>query len=288
MSNMSRRTALGTITAGVAGAVSLHAAAEDNREGARAMKGRIKQSVSRWCLGGVSLEDLAGEGAAMGLVGIDLLGMEEAETVKSLGLTCTMVNGPGGIAQGWNDPANHESLITGAEDLLPKVAAAGLRNMIVLSGNRWGRSDSEGLTNCVTGLKQIMPLAEQLGVTVCMELLNSKRDHADYMADRTPWGVELVQRLGSSRFKLLYDIYHMQIMEGDIIATIQENIDHIGHFHTGGVPGRHELDDTQELNYRRIMEVIAETDFDGFVAHEFVPQRDPLTSLREAVKLCDV
>jgi hydroxypyruvate isomerase len=160
--------------------------------------------------------------------------------------------------------------------------------MIVFSGNRDGMADDEGMRNCAKGLKRIMPLAEKLGVTVCMELLNSKRNHKDYMCDLTPWGAALCQEVGSERFKLLYDIYHMQIMEGDVIATIQENIQHIGHFHTGGVPGRNEIDDTQELNYRRICEAIAETGYTGYLGQEFIPKRDPITSLREAVLICDV
>jgi hydroxypyruvate isomerase len=199
-----------------------------------------------------------------------------------------MANGPGGIAEGWNRPADHDKLVAGSERLLPLVAAAGLPNMIVFSGNRRGISDSEGLENCAKGVKRITKLAEQLGVNVVMELLNSKVDHHDYQCDHTAWGVELCKRVGSERFKLLYDIYHMQIMEGDVIRTIQENIQHIAHFHTGGVPGRNEIDETQELNYRRIAQAIADTGFKGFFAHEFIPKRQPLASLEEAVRLCTV
>ena len=260
---------------------------QNNRE-KTPVKGRIKQSVSRWCYGKIALDDLCREVKAMGLVGIDLLDLDEAAKLKDHGLICTMVSGPGGIPKGWNDPKNHDRLVEKSEELLPKIAEAGWPNMIVFSGNRRGMSDSDGLENCAKGLKRILPLAEQLGVTVIMELLNSKRDHKDYMCDHTPWGVELVQRVGSDRFKLLHDIYHMQIMEGDIIQTILDYKDYIGHYHTGGVPGRHEIDETQELNYRRICEVIAETGFTGFVAHEFVPARDPLPSLRQAVQICDV
>jgi hydroxypyruvate isomerase len=199
-----------------------------------------------------------------------------------------MANGPSTIPVGFNRPDQHDRLVAESERLLPLVAEAGLPNMIVFSGNRAGMADGEGLENCAVGLKRITPLAERLGVTVCMELLNSKIDHKDYMCDRTPWGAELVKRVGSPRFKLLYDIYHMQIMEGDVIRTIRENLPFIGHFHTGGVPGRNEIDDTQELTYRTICQAIADAGFAGFLAQEFIPKRDPLTSLREAAVLCDV
>jgi hydroxypyruvate isomerase len=199
-----------------------------------------------------------------------------------------MANGPSTIPVGFNRPDQHDRLVAESERLLPLVAQAGLPNMIVFSGNRAGMADAEGLEHCAVGLKRITPLAERLGVTVCMELLNSKVDHKDYMCDRTPWGVELVKRVGTPRFKLLYDIYHMQIMEGDVIRTIRENLPFIGHFHTGGVPGRNEIDDTQELNYRTICQAIADAGFTGFLAQEFIPKRDPLTSLRAAAQLCDV
>ncbi|UCD75985.1 MAG: TIM barrel protein, partial [Phycisphaerales bacterium] len=189
---------------------------------------------------------------------------------------------------GWNRPENHDEFVKESERLLPLIKEAGVPSMIVFSGNRGGISDSEGIRNCVTGLKRIMPLAERLGVNVCMELLNSKVDHKDYQCDHTAWGVEVVRGVGSDRFKLLYDIYHMQIMEGDVIRTIRDNIDHIGHFHTGGVPGRREIDDSQELNYSAICKAIVEAGYEGFLGQEFIPSRDPLTSLREAVAICDV
>jgi hydroxypyruvate isomerase len=225
----------------------------------------------------------------MGISGIDLLGPDDWSVVQENGLTCSMANGPGGIADGWNTLENHEKLIKGAESLMPKMAAAGLKNMIVMSGNRRNISDTEGIENCACGLEKILPMAESLDITLYMELLNSKRDHKDYHCDHTAWGVAVAKKLGSPRFKLLYDIYHMQIMEGDVIATIRENIEYIGHFHTGGVPGRNELDETQELNYRRICEAIADTGFDGYLAHEFVPrEKDALASLRRAVEICTV
>jgi hydroxypyruvate isomerase len=286
---VTRRAALATM-AGAAGALLMakgHAQDQPNPE-KPALKGRIKQSVSRWCYSSIPMDEFCKEAKAMGLVGIDLLDPPEWATVQQYGLIPTMSNGPGDIGKGWNDPKNHERLLKKGEERLEEVAAAGLPNMIVFSGNRRGMSDEEGMKNCVTGLKQLMPTAEKLGVNVVMELLNSKRDHKDYMCDHTAWGVALAKELGSPRFKLLYDIYHMQIMEGDIINTLTENMAYIGHIHTGGVPGRHEIDQTQELNYRRICEAVADGGFTGYLAHEFTPTRDPLTSLREAVAICDV
>jgi hydroxypyruvate isomerase len=224
----------------------------------------------------------------MGFQSVELLGEKDWATVKQHGLTCAMANGPSTIPVGFNRPSEHDRLMAESERLLPLVAAAGLPNMIVFSGNRGGMSDGEGLENCVRGLKRITPIAERVGVTVCMELLNSKVNHKDYMCDHTAWGAELVERVGSARFKLLYDIYHMQIMEGDVIRTIRDNFGAIAHFHTGGVPGRHELDATQELQYPAIMRAIVDLGYTGFVAQEFVPARDPLTSLREGFQVCDV
>ena len=261
---------------------------------AATLKGRLKQSVSRWCYGKLSLDALCQAAAGMGLKSVELLDEKEWSIPAQYGLTCAVCNGPGGIEKGWNRVAHHDELVRGAERLLSLVKAAGCPNLIVFSGNREGLSDAEGMDNCVKGLKRITPLAEQLGVTLVLELLNSKVDHKDYQADHTAWGVAVCQGVGSARLKLLYDIYHMQIMEGDVIRTIRQNLQYIGHFHTGGVPGRNELDGTQELNYAAICRAIAETmlpgggRFEGFVGHEFVPKRDPLTSLREAVLLCDV
>ena len=285
---MTRRTAMAAM-AGTAGALLTvpNGAAQPTQE-KQPVKGRLKQSVSRWCYGKVPFEEFCREVKAMGMVGIDLLNPEDWPTVKAHGLIATMANGPGPIHRGWNDPKNHDDLVEKAEARLAEVAGAGLANMIVFSGNRRGMSDEEGLKNCTKGLGRIMPLAEKLGVNVVMELLNSKRDHKDYMCDHTVWGVELAKQIGSERFTLLYDVYHMQIMEGDVIQTIRDYGEHIGHYHTGGVPGRHEIDETQELNYRRICEAIVETGFTGFLAHEFVPARDPLPSLRQAVAICDV
>jgi hydroxypyruvate isomerase len=283
---ISRRTAMGAM-AGLAGAgmmAPLSLAQAAPAEGG----GRLKQSVSRWCYGKMKFEDLCTQAKAIGLKGIDLLDEPDWDVAIAHGLEVAMPNGPGGIAKGWNDPANHEELCKKSLEIIPKLSQRGIKNMIVLSGNRFGRSDAEGLENCVIGLRQILPAAEKANITIVMELLNSKRDHKDYMADHTTWGVALCDKLGSKNFKLLYDIYHMQIMEGDVIATIREFHSYIAHFHTGGVPGRHEIDQTQELNYRRICEAIVETGFQGFLAHEFMPKGDPMTSLRAAYEICNV
>lgn len=257
-------------------------------EAQSAPKPKLRQSVSRWCFGGMSLDDLCKAAKDIGLMGIDLLGESDWDTVRKHGLECTMVVGIGTIPDGWNRVKNHDKLVAEAEQLIPKVAATGWTNVVTFSGNRAGISDDEGLANCVIGLKRIAALAERHKVTVCVELLNSKRSHPDYQCDRTPWGVELCGRVGSERVKLLYDIFHMQIMEGDLCDTIRENIAYIAHVHTGGVPGRAEIDATQEINYPRVCKALLDAGYKGVVAHEFVPKRDPVTSLREAFRICDV
>ena len=227
----------------------------------------------------------------MGLEAIDLLGPEDWVRLNDYGLVCSMgypTDRSDFIATGFNDAANHPMLLRELEETIPLAAADGVPNVIAMFGNRTGKGDADAIRNCVTGLREIAPLAEEHGVTVCVELLNSKVDHTGYQGDRTSFGVEVMKGVESQRVKLLYDIYHMQIMEGDVIRTIRENIDHIAHFHTGGVPGRHELDGTQELNYRAVATAIADLGFRGFVAHEFQPTRDPLESLRQAVEICDV
>ena len=249
---------------------------------------RIKQSVARWCYKDLSMDELAKAAAAMGILGVDLIGPEDWPTVRKHGLICTMTTGAGTIPSGLNRKENHDRLEREFRETIPRAAAAGLPNVITFSGNRRGQSDQEGLENCVIGLNRVKGIAEQHSVTICLELLNSKIDHQDYQCDHTAWGVEVVKRVDSPRVKLLYDIYHMQIMEGDIIRTIRQNTKWIGHFHTGGVPGRNELDETQELNWAAIMRTIAETGYSGYVAHEFVPTRDPLKSLEQAVRLCAV
>jgi hydroxypyruvate isomerase len=258
------------------------------------LKGNIHQSACRWCYSKIKLDDLCVAGKEMGLEAIDLLQPGEFETVKKHGLVCSMVSNPtvdglGGINKAWNRVEHHDKLVQAYEQRLKETADAGFERLICFSGNRAGLDDEKGLENCAAGLKRIMALAEKLEVTVCMELLNSKRNHKDYQCDHTAWGVELVKRIGSERFKLLYDIYHMQIMDGDICDTIRENHSSFGHYHTGGVPGRAEIDDTQELHYPRIMQAILATGYKGYVAQEFVPKRsDPLASLRQAVQICDI
>ncbi|MFI5279779.1 MAG: hydroxypyruvate isomerase family protein, partial [Gemmatimonadales bacterium] len=230
----------------------------------------------------MTLRDLARAGRGIGLAAIDLLSPADWRTVREEGLVCSMgYPGPergNFIAEGFNDPAHHEMLLAELETAIPAAADAGVPNVIAMFGNRNGRSDQDAIDNCVAGLNRIKTLAEEKGVTICLELLNSRVDHHDYQGDRTSFGVAVVRQVASPRIKLLYDIYHMQIMEGDVIRTIRDNIQWIGHFHTGGVPGRHEIDDTQELNYRAIARAIADAGYGGFVAHEFEPTKDPLTS----------
>ena len=253
-----------------------------------ASAGRLKQSVARWCFAKTPLEDLCRQAAEMGMAGIDLVDPPDWPTVRKYGLTPAMTTGAGTIPSGWNRKENHDRLEKQMQATIAAAAQAKLPNVITFSGNRAGLTDQEGKENCIAGLRRVKKIAEDQGVTVCMELLNSKIDHKDYQCDHTSWGVDVIKGVDSPRVKLLYDIYHMQIMEGDIIRTIRQNIQYIGHFHTGGVPGRHELDETQELQWRSIAKAIADLNFQGFVGHEFLPARDPMTSLRQAVELCTV
>lgn len=254
------------------------------------LKGQVNHSVCKWCYPNIPLEELCKVAKDMGLSSIELQGPEEWPIIKKYGLTCAMPWGAGkGIENGWNNPALHDELLASFEDIIPKAANAGLDKIITFSGNRKGLSDEQGLENCAMGLKRLMKTAEKYKVTVTMELLNSKVNHKDYQCDHTKWGVELAKRIGSERFKLLYDIYHMQIMEGDVIATIKEYHPYISHYHTGGVPGRNEIDETQELNYPAIMKAIVETGYKGFVGQEFIPKhKEPLVSLKKSVQICDV
>lgn len=254
------------------------------------LKGNINHAVSRWCFGHLSLDELCKEAKAMGIKGIDLVGPEDWPTLKKYGLESTMCNGAEiNLVDGFNDKKFHAQLIKSYTDMIPRVAKAGYKNLICFSGNRRGKTDEEGWNNCMEGLKQLLPLAEKHNVVLVMELLNSKVDHKDYQCSKTAWGVELAKRLGSENFKLLYDIYHMQIDEGDVIRTIRDNHQYIAHYHTAGVPGRNEIDETQELYYPAIMKAIVETGFKGYVAQEFVPKRDDkLASLRQSIQICDV
>jgi hydroxypyruvate isomerase len=252
-------------------------------------KGRLKQSVSRWCYKAIPDRDFYRAVADMGLPAVDLLEADQWPVVREYGLVCSMGYGGGGsIKDGLNTVANHDAIVKGLTESIPRAARLGVPNLITFFGSRRGMADAEAAANCVVGLNRVKKVAEDNGVTICVELLNSKVNHPDYQGDHTAFGVEVVKAVGSPRVRLLYDIYHMQIMEGDVIRTIQQNHEWIAHYHTGGVPGRHELDDTQELNWRAVCSAIAATGFTGYVAHEFVPTRDPLTSLREAVALCDV
>lgn len=294
--SISRRTALNTIATGaVAGGLGLlQNRTATAQEGAKKrMNGRIKQSVSLWCYGKtvdeIGLDGFCKACADMGLVGVDLVTEPQYETLKKFGLVPTMSSeGAGGISNGLNEKANHKKCMEQFKTNIAKAKKFKLENIITFSGNRRNLSDEEGMDNCALILKDVVKMAEDAEVTICMELLNSKVNHKDYMCDHTAWGVELCKRVGSRRLKLLNDLYHMQIMEGDLIRNIQDFPEYFGHYHTGGNPGRNEIDETQEIYYPAVMKAIAETGYTGYVAHEFVPLRDPLTSLRQAVELCDV
>ena len=293
---MKRRHLIQTIGTAIAVGSSLDAFASDFKKSETMLpanlKNKINHSACRWCYNGITLDELAAKGKEIGMVAIDLLGPDEWDTVKKYGLTCSMVmsNPKGyGIPKGFNRIENHEVLIPFFEDLIPKAAAAGLKNIICFSGNRAGLDDETGLKNCAIGLKKLMPTAEKNNIIIQMELLNSKVDHKDYMCDHTLWGVNLCKAIGSENFKLLFDIYHMQIMDGDIIRNIRDYHQYFGHYHTGGVPGRNEIDESQELYYPVIMQAIVDTGYKGYVAQEFIPkQKDKLASLEKCVKICDV
>ncbi len=288
---MNRRAAIKTAAIGASAAfVPLAYSNEKNVPKKAPLKANIRHSVCSWCYPDLSLDELCLLAKDIGLVGIDLIGPEGWPTLKKHGLISTMCNGAElSLTEGFNHTEYHPQLIENYSRQIELVAAAGYTNLICFSGNRNGMDDETGLQNCVAGLKQILPLAEEKGVVIQMELFNSKVDHPDYMCDNTAWGIELCKRLDSPNFKLLYDIYHMQIEEGDIIRTIRENHRYFGHYHTAGVPGRHEIEENQELFYPAIMKAIVETGYEGFVAQEFIPTReDPTESLRKAIALCDV
>lgn len=249
-------------------------------------KGRINQSVCKWCYRKIPLEKLCDAAAKMGLKSVELLGPSDLPTVKKFGLVCAMLNSHS-IQQGMNNKENHADCIAKIRTGIDAAAEYGFPNVISFSGNRAGMPEDVGLENAVNGFKQIVGYAEQKKVTICIEYLNSK-NHKDYMFDNMKWGVELCKKVGSERLKILYDIYHAQIMEGNIISTIRTNKDYIGHYHTGGVPGRNEIDETQELYYPAVMRAIVKTGFQGYVGQEFIPKRDPLTSLAQAARICDV
>lgn len=288
--DVSRRQAiLGTMAAAGASVLGNLTIAEESpsKDIAAITKGRINQSVCQWCYSKMKVEDLAANAAKMGIKGMDLVGPEHWATLKKYNLIGTMTPSHG-ITKGLNRKENWEECLGSMRKSIEATADAGFPNVICFSGNRAGMSDDEGLANCAAALKQIVGMAEEKKVTICMELLNSRVNHKDYMCDLSQWGVKLVKAVGSERFKLLYDIYHMQIMEGDVIATIKRDHESFGHYHTGGVPGRAEIDETQELYYPAIMQAIIATGYKGFVGQEFVPKRDPMASLAQAAKICDV
>jgi hydroxypyruvate isomerase len=260
------------------------------QEAVPSARGRLKQSISRWCLGKMSLDEVCQAAVRIGYKGLDLLPPQEWGTVKKHGLVCAMgsLGGPLNIEKGLNRVENHAAILAALRQGIDLASEAGVPNLVCFSGNRAGMSDEEGLENCAKGLAQVAGQAEKKGVTLCMELLNSKVDHKDYMCDHTAWGAALVARVGSPRVKLLYDIYHMQIMEGDVIRTLRANIAAIAHFHTAGNPGRKDLDDEQELNYAAICRAIVATGFQGFLAQEFVAKGDPVKAMEHAFRVCDV
>jgi hydroxypyruvate isomerase len=295
---MSRRSAVNRIAGGAAALAAASLAPRiQAADAASGLKGRINHSVCKWCYGSIPLEDFCKAAKEMGIGSVELLELKDFPLLKKYDLACAMVSGvPGGITSGLNRVENHDKIVEFYERTAPLVAEAGFKNIICFSGNRKGMTDEEGLENCAKGLKRVAAVCEKHKVVAVMELLNSKIDHADYMCDHTRWGVELCKRVGSEAFKLLFDIYHMQIMDGDVIRTIKGDskkgiesaAPYIAHYHTGGVPGRNEIDDTQELYYPAIMKAIVETGYKGFVAQEFIPKRDPLTSLKQGVGICDV
>ncbi len=258
------------------------------------LKGNINHAVCQWCYNFIPLEELCLAVKEIGFGAIDLLGPKDWPMLQKYNLFSSMcyIDGPVSLTNGFNNKTYHNQLIKSYEAVIPLMAKAGYKNLICFSGSRNGMDDETGLKNCTEGLKKILPLAEKNGIIIQMELLNSKIDHKDYMCDKTAWGVELCKRTGSENFKLLYDIYHMQIDEGDVIRTIRDNHQYIGHYHTAGVPGRHELDEKQELNYPAIMNAIVATGFKDYVAQEFIPTaketKDKIAALKTAISICDV
>ena len=291
---MKRKEAIKLMAAGAAtstlGGTAFATSATNKPAEKMTLKGNINHSACRWCYNKVPMDTFLDAAKEIGLKGIDLLGPDEWQLAIDKGLTCSISTGDKfGITKGFNDPTLHDALYDNYANLIPKAAELGIKNIICFSGNRHGLSDEQGMINCAKGLDPVVELAQKHGVYIVMELLNSKVNHPDYQCDHTPWGAALCEMVGSDHFKLLYDIYHMQIMEGDVIATIKQYHQYINHYHTGGVPGRNEIDETQELYYPAIMKAILETGFDGFVAQEFVPSwNDPLKALAERVKICDV
>jgi hydroxypyruvate isomerase len=295
MDNISRRVLLKGLLAGTAviaipDSISSLAKPKNIDDLNLRLKGNINHSVARWCFGDIDIDTLCIEAKKIGISGIDLVGPKDWPVLKKYNLISTMCNGAEiNLVDGFNDIKFHDVLIKNYSEMIPLVAKAGYKNLICFSGNRRGKTDEEGWNNCVIGLQKLLPLAEKHNVVLVMELLNSKLDHKDYQCDKTSWGVTLAKRLNSENFKLLYDIYHMQIDEDDVIRTIRENHQYIAHYHTAGVPGRNEIDESQELNYPAIMREIVKTGFRRFVAQEFIPKNsDKLASLKNAILICDI
>ncbi len=293
MENTSRRKLIKQITAGsFAFAFAPYiAAAKKNEEYFSELKGNINHSVSRWTFGYLSLDELCIAVKEIGFNAIDLTGPKDWPTMQKHGVYSSMcyTSGDNNLNKGLNNPIYHQKLIDEYLEVIPIMAKAGYKNLICFTGKREEMDDETGMKNCMTALSKILPVAEKNGVTMVMELLNSKVDHKDYMCDHVEWGAELCKRIGSDHFKLLFDIYHMQIQEGDIIRNIKDYHQYIAHYHTGGVPGRHEINNTQELNYSVVMKAIVETGYKGYVAQEFMPTyKNKLDSLKEAISICDV
>lgn len=291
-SSINRRNAIGAITTGTAITAGLLSGKGQTVEAAAhkkiQLKGNIKHSACLWCYNNVDKELFFKTCAEYGMTGVDLVNQSDWHLAKDNGIVCTMVPGAAGIVDGLNDPKNHAKYLADFKKNIEAASKEGYKNVITFSGSRRGMSDEDGWNNCAKILKEAVKIAEDNNVIINMELLNSKVNHPDYQCDKTPWGVELCKRVGSDHFKLLYDIYHMQIMEGDMIRTIRDNFEYIGHFHTGGNPGRHEIDDTQEIYYPAVMKAILDLGYDGYVAQEFIPERDPLESLKQGIMICDV
>jgi hydroxypyruvate isomerase len=293
MPNQNRRSAIKNILAGTAAITAsgmLTSFTKEENEQFVPLKGNINHSVSPWCYSELTLDQLCETAKGIGITGVDLCGPKDWPTLQKHGMYSSMCNGAElGLYDGFNDTKFHDKLIQNYTDMIPLVAKNGYKNLICFSGARRGISDETGWKNCGTGIKKLISLAEKNNVILCMELLNSKIDHKDYQCDHVEWGVELCKRISSNNFKLLFDIYHMQIMEGDIIRNITDYHQYIAHYHTGGIPGRHEIDDTQELYYPAVMRAIVKTGFKGYVGQEFVPAKpDKIASLRAAIQICDV
>ena len=298
MTNPSRRSAiknimLGSVAAGgitTSGMASILPHKDQEQKNNTPLKGNINHAVCRWCYSDIPLDQLCKSAKEIGINGIDLVGPKDWDTLKKYDLYSSMCNGAElNLVDGFNDPAFHQKLIKNYTEMIPLVAKAGFKDLICFSGSRRGKDDETGLKNCTEGLKKLIGVAEKNNVTLVMELLNSKIDHEDYQCDKSNWGIELCKRIGSENFKLLYDIYHMQIDEGDVIRTINEHHHYFAHYHTGGVPGRNEINETQELYYPAIMKAIVKTGFKGFVAQEFIPTwPDPIAALKQGVEICDV